>query len=1024
MLTTNLNYQSNSALYSGFFKQIYAYYTSCGYHLSIEDETSSIIKFSILKENEYYQAVFIRTINPSNDVIMDGFHELPHDETNNSATLLFTNTEGIDDKLEPYRHFNTVFVSKAKLRTLQGLKNEIGPDYQHIQLHAHNDLAYDEFVKQGHVKSALVRATGTGKSYLIARISQDFLHHKISIFAPNRFILEQQQNIINTPNISFHTYQSTLSGNEDFELPKGTSAVFLDEFHRLGAHKWNKTLTKAIDKDNIALIGTSATHIRHLDSKRNMADEIFDSNIVAPLTLAQSIGLNILPEPHYISTLYEINESVAHLRNVINRIKILPSKKEAFLNTLKGIEVSWDKSNGIADIIAYHIPDMSGNYVVFCENIAHMKKIKRNMTAWAKEASTLLGIPNTRVNTYEVSSQQTNKQNKANLSTFETKTSDLNLLFVVDILNEGKHIANIDGLFLFRKTLSPNIYYQQIGRCLSAKHDKAPIIFDFVSNINNLKDVSLRDDVEAERLAYNNLRTNAGLSPIVLETNIAHQLEHFKQRMLDLEDEVKSTSFEFSAAFSLLREYKKEYGHLLISRNDVYQEAQIGYFVSKIRQMNTDDKLTEAQRQKLDSVDFPYHYMPYAMEMYLNSVEKFYHQYGHTNITQHDTYEGMQLGRWVSRLRSDTSYRDNLSQEQLQRLTNIHFIFDLGVHRETLFINELIAYKNEHGNCDIPFKYETKSGYKLGHQCSSKRKAYQQNALNKAFIQKIQATGFVLELKEKWFEDRFVLLKDFYETHKHLQLPFDHTVSNINLYAFIGQCRRRLKKMDSVSKETQHIWQEQLSRLSDIGFTETATDSKQIKTLIEYLEYVNDTEAKGKVPQTNSIYARLSRIRDDIHSNAANKSVVTFFEQHKLNESHFFRTRNDSYDLAFSEIVMFFENNGHLRITTGYQSDKLNLPSFISRLRKSIADGAPLLNEEQMTYLYKNGFSADPRKESRDKNLKLVINHIDANEDTKIKKKDKAAYQAFQSLKLAYERGIITEEYIQPLIDKKVMIKI
>jgi hypothetical protein len=233
MVTTNLDHQHNSVSYTGFFKQIHAYYTDCGYCLSIKIQTPLFTKFTLLKDSEYYESVFIAKLNPTIDDIMEGFHELSHDNLSNCTTLLFTNTDDIDSKIDPYRNFDTVFISRNKLRLLQGLYNELGSEYQHIQLHAHNDLAYDEFVKEGNIKSALVRATGTGKSFLIARIAQDFLHHKISIFAPNNFILEQQRSVINSPNITFHTYQSTITKDESFELPKGTKAVFLDEFHRL-----------------------------------------------------------------------------------------------------------------------------------------------------------------------------------------------------------------------------------------------------------------------------------------------------------------------------------------------------------------------------------------------------------------------------------------------------------------------------------------------------------------------------------------------------------------------------------------------------------------------------------------------------------------------------------------------------------------------------------------------------------------------------------------------------------------------
>ena len=44
----------------------------------------------------------------------------------------------------------------------------------------------------------------------------------------------------------------------------------------------------------------------------------------------------------------------------------------------------------------------------------------------------------------------------------------LKLLYCIDMLNEGVHVDDIDGVILLRSTVSPIIYMQQIGRCLSA----------------------------------------------------------------------------------------------------------------------------------------------------------------------------------------------------------------------------------------------------------------------------------------------------------------------------------------------------------------------------------------------------------------------------------------------------------------------------------------------------------------------------------------------------------------------------
>ena len=74
---------------------------------------------------------------------------------------------------------------------------------------------------------------------------------------------------------------------------------------------------------------------------------------------------------------------------------------------------------------------------------------------------------------------------------FKTDTSDrLKLLFCIDMLNEGVHVEGISGVILFRPTISPIIYKQQIGRALTAGDNTTPLILDVVNNFEGLTSIS------------------------------------------------------------------------------------------------------------------------------------------------------------------------------------------------------------------------------------------------------------------------------------------------------------------------------------------------------------------------------------------------------------------------------------------------------------------------------------------------------------------------------------------------------
>lgn len=66
----------------------------------------------------------------------------------------------------------------------------------------------------------------------------------------------------------------------------------------------------------------------------------------------------------------------------------------------------------------------------------------------------------------------------------------LKLLFCIDMLNEGVHVEGISGVILFRPTISPIIYKQQIGRALTAGDSTTPLILDVVNNFEGLSSIS------------------------------------------------------------------------------------------------------------------------------------------------------------------------------------------------------------------------------------------------------------------------------------------------------------------------------------------------------------------------------------------------------------------------------------------------------------------------------------------------------------------------------------------------------
>ena len=146
-----------------------------------------------------------------------------------------------------------------------------------LELKQHNKMAYERVMAalETSNKTCVIHPTGTGKSFLIAAVSESYA--KVLVLAPNVFVLGQVQSIMTWhKGAEFKTYTAlNFNGAEDkYDL------IVLDEFHRVGAQKWGKAVQKVIDENPYAKVcGTSATPIRYLDKSRDMSDEIFHGNV-------------------------------------------------------------------------------------------------------------------------------------------------------------------------------------------------------------------------------------------------------------------------------------------------------------------------------------------------------------------------------------------------------------------------------------------------------------------------------------------------------------------------------------------------------------------------------------------------------------------------------------------------------------------------------------------------------------------------------------------------------------------------
>jgi superfamily II DNA or RNA helicase len=339
------------------------------------------------------------------------------------------------------------------------------------------------------------RATGTGKSYIIRNIAQDY--PRVLILAPSKSIIYQYQTkVLNdfTNNLVCSTYQSTIS--EAYKVPK-VDLIVVDEYHRLGAPRWNQGYQNILDQNkNAKVIGLTATPVRGTD-KRDMSKELFGDNIVEPMTLPEAWSEGILRTPIYVGATYDFNEFYKKNLEILSRVRNIDKVRDVE-KELKKLKLSWEKSGGVAGLFRDYLHKNTRKLIIFFEDIESLKKDGETMKNYLIDAGYNPEV-------YTVHSKKLWRDNKETLAEFNKKRGymgKIKVLFCVDMITEGIHVPEVDSVVFLRKTYSNVVFLQQLGRCMnfSEKKVKHPVVIDLVMNIEKAGKMMLEYREQLDKL--------------------------------------------------------------------------------------------------------------------------------------------------------------------------------------------------------------------------------------------------------------------------------------------------------------------------------------------------------------------------------------------------------------------------------------------------------------------------------------------------------------------------------------------
>lgn len=344
--------------------------------------------------------------------------------------------------------------------------------------HQHAILAKLQAERELHqrYRNLVVAATGTGKTIIsafdFARFYQANPSAKFMFIAHREEILKQAQGAYrgvlknstfgelwvgnNKPSKYQHLFVSIQSLNSQIDTLQLSQDYFdyivIDEVHHIAANSYRSVLTHFQPQ---ILLGLTATPERH-DGEDILTD--FCNVIAAEIRLPEAINQRHLCPFQYFAI--DDNIDLTRIPWSRGRYDVAELTRLYTYNDHRVMRIIQSLNEIITDITQMRA-------LAFCVSKEHAEFMAKKFTLKGIACDVLTS----------------NNSGERDLQQQRLKSKQINVLFVVDMFNEGVDIPELDTLLFLRPTESLTIFLQQLGRGLRLSEDKeCCTILDFVGN--------------------------------------------------------------------------------------------------------------------------------------------------------------------------------------------------------------------------------------------------------------------------------------------------------------------------------------------------------------------------------------------------------------------------------------------------------------------------------------------------------------------------------------------------------------
>lgn len=805
-----------------------------------------------------------------------------------------------------------------------------------------NEAAFQKAVQSLETlnRAAVFHPTGTGKSCIAWKVVE--AHPQTTFFwlvaGAQRLALRQAEltryNGGTLPgNVRFCDCEKLAAATPEQWVRLGEQkpgCIVLDCYHELSAVCWAQSVQKLLRMcPQAKVLGLGVPNGAPVCAA---AQELFADCIVSHMTVAEAMAAGTMPVPSaYAALLWPQEEELATLRA---RIKNLCMPKGDTSLRVQYEELSWSlrQVENLTVLLPRLLSDTSGHYLVLFESAAYQEKL-------GTELEQLLRTVDPAVRFY--AADHACFADSAAVETFLSDTAPgPKVLLCVNAPGVQQPLEGLAGVILVRQSSLMSTFKQMLCRALVAAGSRSVPVFDLVAQFEGLGNgrTLQRDCTEA--------MTRAGSKTPGFRQERPMQQTYRLYGKLRREMEARWEVLCQAAADAAAKE-----GTLELPRSyTIHSGVPVGKWLELQRQVQAGQRpgrLTAEQAAKLEKLGIRWnHRLEAAWEKGFASAQKYRTEHGDLLVpVRYRDKNDFALGEWIVYNRQ-RYLGGNLTQNRIERLEAIGMVWSTSNDLWEQNYAAATQYYLEHGDLEVPIKYETPSGFGLGVWLGAQRAAHKAGELPQEQVERLDALGmdWTNRNDRKWMS-LYDVAAAYYHEHGNLNVPSEYvTPDGVLLGKWVVRQRYAYLNPD---RSSARVTPERKALLDKLGMVWEKYDPWQERydLALAYKTEHGDLEIPSVYKTEDGVWlgSWVSRQRQALNSGSSalsserRKLLRTLFKGERRPSdpaADHGTVREANWERNFRSAARYARKYKHLLVPASYvDSDGVRLGVWISNLR-------------------------------------------------------------------------------------------